>query len=189
MIFRDHNLGPGDANRYWIFVIFKLLSRARIFLSDKEIISQIYTVISSSIYDYVVLLLWFYTCISFSLMLKNFIPYIIKRLVYLPVFIYLCYKVYLNICRQYIRTSLVAQMVKRLSTMRETWVRSLGWEDPLRRKWQSIPVLLPGKSHGQKSLAGYSPWGHKELDTTEWLHFTLMQYIALYMCVYIYMYI
>ena len=37
---------------------------------------------------------------------------------------------------------------------------------PLRRKWQSIPVFLPGKSHGQSSLVGYSPWGHKESDTT-----------------------
>ena len=34
-------------------------------------------------------------------------------------------------------------------------------------KWQPIPVFLPGKSHGQRSLAGYSPWGHKESDTTE----------------------
>ena len=70
------------------------------------------------------------------------------------------------------RTSLVAQMVKHLSTMQETWVQSLGWEDPLwRRKWQSTPVLLPGKSHGQRSLVGYSSWGHKESDTTEQLHF------------------
>ena len=38
-----------------------------------------------------------------------------------------------------------------------------------RREWQSIPVFLPGESHGQRSLAGYSPWGHKESDTTEWL--------------------
>ena len=38
---------------------------------------------------------------------------------------------------------------------------------PWRRKWQPIPVLLPEKSHGQRSLAGYSPWGHKESDTTE----------------------
>ena len=68
--------------------------------------------------------------------------------------------------------SLVAQMVKRLSTMRETWVLSLGQKIPWRRKWQSIPVLLPGKPHGQRSLVGYSPWGRKELDTTEWLHFT-----------------
>ena len=36
-----------------------------------------------------------------------------------------------------------------------------------RRKWQHTPVLLPGKSHGQRSLAGYSPWGLKESDTTE----------------------
>ena len=38
------------------------------------------------------------------------------------------------------------------------WVRKIPW----RRKWQSTPVLLPGKSHGQRSLVGYSPWGHKE---------------------------
>ena len=36
-----------------------------------------------------------------------------------------------------------------------------------RRKWQPTPVLLLGKSHGQRSLVGHSPWGHKELDTTE----------------------
>ena len=67
--------------------------------------------------------------------------------------------------------SLVAQMVKCLPAMQETWVWFLGREDPWRRKWQSIPALLPGKSHGQRSLIGYSPWGHKESDTTERLHF------------------
>ena len=51
--------------------------------------------------------------------------------------------------------------------MRETQVRSLGWEDPWRRKWQPTPVFVPGVFHGQRSLAGYSPWGCKELDTTE----------------------
>ena len=40
-----------------------------------------------------------------------------------------------------------------------------------RRQWQPIPVLLPGKSHGRRSLVGCSPWGHEELDTTERLHF------------------
>ena len=40
-----------------------------------------------------------------------------------------------------------------------------------RKKWQPTPVLLPGKSHGQRSLVGYSPWGCEELDTTERLHF------------------
>ena len=43
----------------------------------------------------------------------------------------------------------------------------LGGEDPWRRKWTPIPVFLPGKSHGQRSLAGYSPWGCKESDMTE----------------------
>ena len=40
-----------------------------------------------------------------------------------------------------------------------------------RRKWQLTPVLLPGKSHGWRSLVGCSPWGREELDTTERLHF------------------
>ena len=46
------------------------------------------------------------------------------------------------------------------------WVRNIHW----RRKWQPTPVCLPGKSHGQGSLVGYSPWGHKESDTTEYSH-------------------
>ena len=46
----------------------------------------------------------------------------------------------------------------------------LGQEDPWRRKWQPTPVFLPGKSHGQRSLAGYSPWARKDLDTTEHTH-------------------
>ena len=40
-----------------------------------------------------------------------------------------------------------------------------------RRQWHPIPVLLPGKSHGWRSLVGCSPWGHEESDTTERLHF------------------
>ena len=55
--------------------------------------------------------------------------------------------------------------------MRETQVQPLGQEDPLRRKWQPTPVFLPGKSHGWRSMVGYSPWGSKESDTTEWFHF------------------
>ena len=45
------------------------------------------------------------------------------------------------------------------------WVGKIPW----RRKWQPTPVSLPGKSHGQRILAGYSPQGHKESDTTEQL--------------------
>ena len=48
------------------------------------------------------------------------------------------------------------------------WVGKIPW----RRKWQPTPVLLPGESHGWRSLVGYSLWGHKESDTTERLHFT-----------------
>ena len=40
-----------------------------------------------------------------------------------------------------------------------------------RRQWKPTPILLPGKSHGQRSLVGCSPWSCWELDTTEWLHF------------------
>ena len=45
----------------------------------------------------------------------------------------------------------------------DPWVRKILW----RRAWQLTPVFLPGESHGQKNLVGYSPQGHKELDTTE----------------------
>ena len=60
--------------------------------------------------------------------------------------------------------------VKNLPVVWETWVQSRVRKIPWRRKWQPIPVLLPGKSHGQRSPVGYSPWGHKELDTTEHVH-------------------
>ena len=43
------------------------------------------------------------------------------------------------------------------------WAGKMPW----RRKWQPTPVFLPGKSHGQRSLVGYSPWGRKESDTTD----------------------
>ena len=51
--------------------------------------------------------------------------------------------------------SLVSQMVKKPQARQETWVLSLGWEDPL------------GYPHGQRSLAGCNPWGQRQLDTTE----------------------
>ena len=68
-------------------------------------------------------------------------------------------------------TSLVAQTVKCLPTMQETWVGKIPW----RRQWHPTPVLLPGKSHGQRSVVGYSPWCHKESDMTERLHYTTYQ--------------
>ena len=45
----------------------------------------------------------------------------------------------------------------------DPWIRKIFW----RRKWQPAPIFLPGKSHTQRSLTGYSPWGPKESDTTE----------------------
>ena len=47
------------------------------------------------------------------------------------------------------------------------WVQSLGQEDPLEEGMATHSSILPGESHGQRSLAGYSPWVHKESDTTE----------------------
>ena len=103
-------------------------------------------------------------------------------------------------------------VVKNLRAIWETQVRSLGQEEPLekewwlrrlsiclqcrrpgfdlwvgnfpwRRKWQPTPVLLPGKSHGRRSLVGYSPWGCKELDMTEQLHFiSLLLHPLQYSC-------
>ena len=72
---------------------------------------------------------------------------------------------------QYSWVSLVAHLVKNPPAMWETWIRSLGWEDPLEKGkatfLQNTPVFWPGESQGL-----YSQWGHKELDTTERLfHF------------------
>ena len=66
--------------------------------------------------------------------------------------------------------SLVAQMVKNLPAMWETWVRSLGWGDPLEKGMATHSRILAWRNpRGQRSLAGYSPWGRKESETTEWL--------------------
>ena len=61
-------------------------------------------------------------------------------------------------------------MIKNPTAMQETWVQSLGQEDPWRRKWQPTPVLLPGEFHGQRSLASCNLWDCKELDMTECVH-------------------
>ena len=65
----------------------------------------------------------------------------------------------------------MAQRLKRLLQCRrprfDPWVRKIPW----RRKWQPTPIFLPGESYEGRSLVGYSPWGHKQLDTTEHFHF------------------
>ena len=60
----------------------------------------------------------------------------------------------------------MAQLVKNQSAMQETWVQLLGWKDPLEKGKATHPVFWLGEFHGL-----YSPWGHKESDTTERLCF------------------
>ena len=57
--------------------------------------------------------------------------------------------------------SLVAQTLKNLPAMWETQAQSLGWEDPWEKGMTTHSVFLPGESHGQRSLAGYRPWGQQ----------------------------
>ena len=63
---------------------------------------------------------------------------------------------------EYSWASLVAQLVKNPPAMRETWVQSLGWEDPLEKGKATHTIFWPGEFHGL-----YSPWGCKGSDTTE----------------------
>ena len=73
--------------------------------------------------------------------------------------------------RLFIRVSEVAQSQESVCNAGDTdSIPGLG-RFPWRRKWQPAPIFLPGKSHGQRSLVCYSPWGRKESDTTERLHF------------------
>ena len=65
-------------------------------------------------------------------------------------------------------TSLVAQRVKNLPALWETWVRSLGWEDPLEEGVANpLQYSCLENPHGQRGLVGYSPWGWKETYMTE----------------------
>ena len=63
--------------------------------------------------------------------------------------------------------------------MWETQLQSLGGDNPLEKEVATHSSILSclGKSHGQRSLMGYSPWGHKELDTTEQLSMHARMYI------------
>ena len=71
----------------------------------------------------------------------------------------------------------MAQTVKNLPEMQETWVQSLRQEYSLEKEMAAhSPVFLPGEFHGQRSLAGYRPWGRKESDMTEQLTLSLYYY-------------
>ena len=58
-------------------------------------------------------------------------------------------------------------MVKCLPPMRQTWVQSLGWEDPLEKEMATHSSILTWEIPWMEDLVGYSSWGHKELDMTE----------------------
>ena len=75
---------------------------------------------------------------------------------------------------QYSWASLVAQLVTNPPAMLETWVGKIPW----RRKWQPTPVHLLEKFYGWRSLVGYSPWGRKESDTNERLHFHFTLFVG-----------
>ena len=66
-------------------------------------------------------------------------------------------------------------MVKHLPAVRETQVRSLGWEDPLEKEMATHTSTLTWKIPWTEELVGYSPWGRKELDMTEQLHFHFLK--------------
>ena len=67
----------------------------------------------------------------------------------------------------------MSQTVKNLPAVQETQVRSLAQEDPLEKRMATHSSILPGEFHGQRSLVGHSPWGHRELDMTEQLTHSL----------------
>ena len=81
------------------------------------------------------------------------------------------------------RTSLVAQTLKNPPAMQETWVQHLGQEDPLENGMATHSSILAWRIHGQRSLVGYSPWGHKESRHNWWLthifsiHLTITIYL------------
>ena len=68
------------------------------------------------------------------------------------------------------KDSSMAQMVKHLSTMREAWVRSLGWEDPLEKEMATHSSTLAWEIPWMEKPGRLRPWNHKESDTTEQLH-------------------
>ena len=171
----------------WILFFFlmsltKHLSILFIFSKNQLLVSLIFAVVFCISISFISAMIFM---ISFLLLTLGFVCFLslvalgvrigcLKFFLFLEVGLY-WYKLRLQncfCCIPQILTSLVAQTVKHLPTMQETgvdpWVGKILW----RRKWHPTPVLLPGKSHGWRSLVGYSPWGHEESDTTERLHFT-----------------
>ena len=85
----------------------------------------------------------------------------------------------------YLRASLVVQRLKRLPAMWETWVRSLGREDPLEKEMATHSSILAWRIPWTEELGGLQSMGHKESDTTERLHFHFHSAIRIYPVQYI----
>ena len=71
-----------------------------------------------------------------------------------------------SFCRE-AKTFLVSQLLKSPPSMRETWIQLLGRKDPLEKEMATHSRILAWRIHGQRSLVGSSPWGHKESDMTK----------------------
>ena len=83
-------------------------------------------------------------------------------------------------CRLWGRTESGTTEVTYQQERQETpWVQSLSREDPLEKEMQPTAALLPGKSSAQRSLAGYSPWGHRALYRRDWAHILSAVFIGL----------
>ena len=82
-------------------------------------------------------------------------------------YIYIYIYVYIYTRVPTVTSSLVAQLVKSLPAIRETQVQSLGQEDPLEKKMATHSSILAWRIPWTESLVSYSPWGHKESDTTD----------------------
>ena len=94
--------------------------------------------------------------------------------VYICVYIHIYTDTYIWVLRWHNSKRFICQCRRRKSCGFDPWVRKIPWS----RKWKPGPVFLPGQFHRQRSLVGYSPWGHTESDVTEHMN----------MCIYIYIY-
>ena len=73
---------------------------------------------------------------------------------------------------------LVVQMVKNLPAMLKTQIQSLGQKDPLEKRMVTHSSILAWRIHGQRNLAGYSPWGHKESDMTKQITLSHFHFVS-----------
>ena len=87
--------------------------------------------------------------------------YLHLLLIFLKTTFYFCIEL------QSVRDFPSGSVVENLPFMQEMWGHSLSWEDPLEERGQPTPVFLPGKPHGQRSLAGYSPQGQRVAEASE----------------------